>query len=140
MRQQFDWFEYTVSEIACTSTKCRAHMVNWDNVAKPEKPFFEEDYVFQTVNSLDDDPGRFHLGYFDRDGGALAVGTARPLSFGAETENECRKALRMLRHVQATRGIRLPFELTDVCGTPAMPHAVVGHSSAQKPLSLPWVG
>ncbi|KAL2752847.1 hypothetical protein ACRALDRAFT_213193 [Sodiomyces alcalophilus JCM 7366] len=136
-RYQFDWFEYTTSKIDCTRTKCRAHMVNWDNVPKPQQPFLEEDYVFRTVTALDDDAGRFHLGYFDGEGGALAVGTARPLSFGEETEEECRKALRMLRRVQATRGIELPFELSDVCGT--VTNMGVG-SSSQKPLALPWVG
>lgn len=109
-------------------------MVNWDNVPKPRKPFFEEDYVFQTVNLLDDDAGRFHLGYFDGEGGALAVGTARPLSFLAQTEQECRQALRMLRRVQAMRGIELPFELSDVCG---MASNTAGGAS-QKPLALPW--
>lgn len=111
-------------------------MVNWDNVPKPKQPFFEEDYVFQTVNSLSDNAGRFHLGYFDGEGGALAVGTARPLSFNEETEAECRKALRMLRHVQATRKIELPFELSDVCGEATISKA----GGTQTPLALPWVG
>ncbi|KAL1588460.1 hypothetical protein WHR41_03128 [Cladosporium halotolerans] len=134
--EQFDWFEYTTSKIECTTTKCHAHMVNWDNVPKPKQPFFEEDYVFQTVNSLSDNAGRFHLGYFDGEGGALAVGTARPLSFNEETEAECRKALRMLRHVQATRKIELPFELSDVCGEATISKA----GGTQTPLALPWVG
>lgn len=95
----------------------------------------EEDYVFRTVTALDDEAGLFHLGYFDREGGALAVGTARPLSFGEETEQECRKALRMLRRLQTTRNIELPFELSDVCGAATD----TGVASSQKPLALPWV-
>lgn len=108
-------------------------MVNWDNVPHPKQPFFAEDYVFQTVNVLDDEAGTFHLGYFDGEGGSFAMGTARALSFKEETAEECRKALRTIRRMQASRGIELPFELTDVCGT-----ATVVGSSSQKPLALPW--
>jgi hypothetical protein len=115
-------------------------MVNWDNIPTPKQPFVEEDYVFQTVNSLNDNAGQFHRGYFDGEGGALAVGTARPLSFSEDTEQECRKALRMLRRVQFTRNIELPFELSDVCGTAANKEASGMRGSSQQPLALPWVG
>jgi hypothetical protein len=95
-------------------------MQNFDNVARPKGPFFEEDYMFTTVNLGDRKMDQLGWGLFDREDGAFAVGTRRTLGHEHGTLQECQEALATLEELREERNItHLPFRMVDVCGTPA---------------------
>ncbi|KAI9803987.1 MAG: hypothetical protein M1833_000268 [Piccolia ochrophora] len=112
----YGWYEYTSSG-HCSATGCRVHAINYA-ANDSSTPFIDEDYVATALDLGNGETGKLALSWFDRKGGAYAVGSRKVLSEeGADegTAGDCRDAFRTLKGIERDRGLPLPFELNDPC-------------------------
>jgi hypothetical protein len=109
----YDWYEITTSS-SCGEHGCQAHVLNYD-AADSSTPAFEEDYRLAALDLGNGQLGRLGLSYFNRKGGGYAVGTRSVISESAADAEDCRKALQTFRLLQKDKGLKLSFELSDLC-------------------------
>ncbi|KAF1818302.1 uncharacterized protein K489DRAFT_385091 [Dissoconium aciculare CBS 342.82] len=128
--EDFEWYEHTTTAITCINGRCHVGVANWNNNNDSKKPAFVEKYVLGSAPLMNDNAGKFHVSYFDREGGPVVVGTVRTLSGRQSFVDECYKALRTLRRMREQRGLEIPFQLNDICGAPTR------SDSLQQPLLL----
>ena len=112
----YDWFEYTTSA-DCTTASCRFHAFNY-MTANVSTPYFEEIYLHSALDLGNGRLGQLGLGYFDKPGGAYAVGTIRTLdddSGGLQMANDCHDAFHTLETIREKYDLTLSFELKNNC-------------------------
>ena len=86
--------------------------------SNPSAPDFEDDYVLAALDLGNGEFGQLGLSYFDKPGGAFAVGTRQVLSAmdtSAELLRECHDAFATMIKVQDIYSLDLPFKLENLC-------------------------
>ena len=109
-----DWYEYTTSG-GCNKTHCDVHAVQY-NISDPSTPSIDEAYKAWALDIAEGEPhGQLSLSYFDRPGGAFAVGTHEMLNFASKRYKACHQAFRTLVTIQKQYDVPLAFDLEDPC-------------------------
>ncbi|KAK6541946.1 hypothetical protein TWF694_007718 [Orbilia ellipsospora] len=109
--ESYGWWEYSTSA-DCTSDgrECRVHAVNY-LVSDTSVPFIDDDYVvLQPFAIGNSNAETLYVSYFDRPGGAHAVGSRRVLE-----DDACEDAFTTIQEIVKERNVPLGFELTNPC-------------------------
>lgn len=135
----YDWYEYTTSA-KCSEGHCRVHAFNY-NTSNTSAPYFEADYVLAALDLGNGRLGELGLSYFDKPGGAYAVGTRRTLDedpADSQMVNDCHDAFHTLESIQRKYELSLPFDLENNCPPKVEYQSQVRENEGwQKTLRLP---
>ncbi|EPS39299.1 hypothetical protein H072_6932 [Dactylellina haptotyla CBS 200.50] len=109
----YDWWEYSTSADCDSDGKtCTVHAVNF-RTEDITKPFIDDDYVVLQPFTLGDATSEtLYVSYFDRPGGAHAVGSRRVIE---PEDDDCWDAYRTIREVVRERKVPIGFNLTSPC-------------------------
>ncbi|KAK6359048.1 hypothetical protein TWF696_000219 [Orbilia brochopaga] len=110
--ESYDWWEYSTSA-NCTSDgkQCRVHAMNF-LTEHPSEPFIDDEYVVLQPFAIGHSASEtLYVSYFDRPGGAHAVGSRKILE-----GKECSDAFKTIKTVAEEKNVPLGFNFTNPCG------------------------